>query len=402
MRASEIRELLKLTEQPDIISFAGGLPNPKCFPYNEIKEIIGDVIKKDGERALQYSTTEGVVKLREDLIEIMRKDGIKAELEDTLITTGSQQGLDLIGRIFIDPGDEIIVGAPTYLGGCNAYRFYLAKFEPIKLDDDGLSPELIEERIKKVNKKGRRVKFIYTIPTFQNPSGITMPETRRKKIIDIANEYDVIIVEDDPYSKLRYEGKHIKPIKAFDDIGRVVYLGTFSKLLAPGFRIGWAIGQKDIIRKMVLAKQGTDLCTPAFTQYIAHKFIEHGFFYKHIEKIKATYKKKRNIMLSSMEKYFPNCVKWTKSEGGLFTWAVCPEDIDTDELLVDAVKERVAYVSGKAFFVDGSGQNTMRLNFSHPADEKIEEGVKRLGKVIKEKTEKIKYCCTTPQEICVK
>lgn len=393
MRASEIRELLKLTQQPDIISFAGGLPSPDSFPYKEVQSIV-DGIMADRTRAaaaLQYSETEGVRVLREDLIGLMsRWWGMNPDIEEVLVTTASQQGLDLASRVFIDPHDEIIVGAPTYLGGSSAYNAFHAKMNPVPLDDNGYQPDLVEEKVRTINQKGRRVKFLYTIPTFHNPSSITMPEKRRKALLDLAHEYDFLILEDDPYSRLRYDGEDVKPIKAFDTEGRVVYFATFSKLLAPAFRLGFIIAHPEIAKKLVFAKQSTDLCTGAFVQHIAHDYIVQGHLDRHIPKVIAMYRRKRDIMVASMEKYFPPEVKFTRPLGGMFSWAVCPPQMDvTKQVFLDAVANKVAYVTGRAFYVDGSGTNTMRLNFSNPSDENIATGCKRLGEVLERAVERL-------------
>ncbi|HDM25193.1 MAG TPA: PLP-dependent aminotransferase family protein, partial [Thermoplasmatales archaeon] len=267
-RKSEIRELLKVTESPDIISFAGGLPNPATFPVKELQDISSYVLKNHGKEALQYGTTEGYKELRRVLAERAYKDGIDATEENVLITGGSQQALDIIGKIFLEPGDTAIVGLPSYLGGLNAFRSYECNMVGIPLDKDGIIVDILEEKIKELLKKEVIPKFIYVIPTFQNPAGVVLSEKRRKKLLDIAKEYDLLIIEDDPYSKLRYNGESVKPIKSFDDEGYVLYMSTFSKILSPGFRLAWVIGDEDIIKKMVIAKQAMDLCTNTFTQHL--------------------------------------------------------------------------------------------------------------------------------------
>jgi len=385
MRPSEIRELLKLTQNPDIISFAGGLPNPNSFPVAELQDICRIVLQKHGKLALQYGPTEGIRALRTSLANRANKEGIYATSENVLITSGSQQGLDVIGRVFLDPGDTIIVGLPTYLGAINAFRAYEINFEGVPLDKDGMQTDIVEEKVKSLLKKGVTPKFIYTVPTFQNPAGVVMPESRRKKLIEIANEYDLLIVEDDPYGKLRYEGDHIKPIKAFDDEGRVIYLSTFSKILAPGFRLAWIIASDELIRKLSVGKQALDLCTNTFSQFVANEFIESGYLDLHILRIIEMYKPKRDIMIEAIKKYFPPDTVCHKPKGGMFAWATIPGNIDTEEMFLDAIKEKVAYIHGKAFYVDGGGSNSMRLNFSYSSNSIIEEGIQRLGKVIERK-----------------
>jgi 2-aminoadipate transaminase len=385
MKASEIRELLKLTQQPDVISFAGGLPNPESFPVEEIHEICNDVFEQYGSRALQYGTAQGLTQLREVLAtRLYEKEKITATADNILITSGSQQGLDLLCKIFLDPEDKIIVSAPTYIGGTNAYTAFQAVMISVPLDNDGMNVDALETKLRKLCAENVNPKFLYVIPTFQNPTGVTMPLKRRKKLYELACEYDLLIVEDNPYGELRYEGKHVPPIKALDDEGRVMYFGTFSKILAPGFRLAWVVANEDIIDKLVLAKECTDVCSNILGEYIAYEFINRNMLDGHIEKIKRMYYEKRNIMLKALDTYFPPTVKWTRPKGGLFIWVTCPKSIDTAIMFQDAIREKVAYVVGHPFYPDGSGHNTMRLNFSHPSNDKIEEGVRRLGNVIKE------------------
>jgi len=390
MRASVIRELLKVTQDPEIISFAGGLPNPNAFPVDDLRNVMDYVMKHNGKIALQYGTTNGLTELREIIAERACKEGVETTAENIIITSGSQQALDTVGKIFLNPGDTAIVGLPTYLGGINAFRSYECNLTGIPLDKDGMRMDVLEETIKKLLKDNIIPKFIYTVPTFQNPAGVVLPESRRKKLIDIANEYDLVIVEDDPYRKLCYDISHIKPIKAFDDVGRVIFISTFSKILAPGFRLAWTIASDEITRKIAICKQTLDLCTNQFTQFIAAEFIRRGSLDLHIMRICELYKPKRNIMMNAIEKYFPDGYVCHKPKGGMFAWATLPEGIDTETMFLDAIKQKVAYVHGKAFHVDGGGERSMRLNFSYPADEQIEEGIKRLGTVAKEKLEKMK------------
>jgi 2-aminoadipate transaminase len=379
MKASEIRELLKLTQQPDIISFAGGLPSPASFPTDDIAEVTAHVMATDAESALQYGTTEGYDRLREYCAIRSREDGIDAAIDNVVIISGSQQGLDITSKILLNRGDTVIVEAPSYLGGLGAIKAYQPELKAVEMDDDGLIVDNLEETLKKMKNPP---KFLYTVPTFQNPAGVTMPEKRRKKLVALACEYDFVIMEDNPYGDLRYSGTPQKAIKAFDDEGRVITLQTFSKIFSPGMRLAWVVGDENFIRKFVIAKQSTDLCTNSFVQRILYEYCRRDKFDEHIKKIRAMYKKKRDIMLNSMEKYFPEACSWTKPDGGLFLWARVPEYINTKEMVGEAIKQQVAYVQGAAFYVDGSGTNTMRLSFSHPPDDKIEEGIKRLGRVI--------------------
>jgi len=387
MKRSAIRELLKLIENPNIISFAGGLPAPASFPVTELKEIITDVMNNEAHIALQYGSTEGDNLLRTMLVNRYRKQGVDVSLENVIITTASQQGLDLISKIFIDRGDYIIVGLPSYLGGLSAFNSYGANLIGIPMDEEGEDPNIMEDKLKELQAEGKKPKFIYLIPDFQNPAGVTMTEKRRKEIIALAHKYDVLILEDSPYRELRYEGTTQKTIYELDGTGQVVLLGTFSKIFCPGYRIGWVIGHPDILDKMVVAKQATDLCTPAFTQRIVARYMEKGLLDKKIEDIKVMYKEKQQNMLKLLSTHLPETFTWTHPEGGLFLMVKGPEHIDTTELLKAAItEEQVAYVAGGSFFCDGSGKNTMRLNFSYETIAKNEEGIARLGRFLKKHT----------------
>ena len=387
MRKSEIRELLKVTQDPEIISFAGGLPNPLSFPISDLKIIVQNVLNNHGKVALQYGATQGINELREIISERSHKEGmtVGASPENLMITSGSQQALDAVGKIFLNPGDVALVGLPSYLGGINAFRSYEANLVGVPLDKDGIQMDLLEEKIKELIKQDQPVKFIYTIPTFQNPAGTVLPESRRKKMIEIAHEYNLLIIEDDPYSKLRYDSAALKPIKAFDDEGRVIYMSTFSKILAPGLRLAWIIASEEVMRKLALCKQAQDLCSAPFSQYIAYEYMKNGSMDLHIMKICEMYKPKRNIMMDSMKLYFPDGYICNRPKGGMFAWVTLPEQIDTEAMFLDAFKEKVAYVHGKAFCVDGGGSSSMRLNFSYSTNEQLDEGMKRLGTVIERK-----------------
>ncbi len=384
MRASEIRELLKLTQKPDIISFAGGLPNPEAFPTDIIAELTAEVLEEFGHKALQYGTTEGLPALREAFARYYSEHDMPSTEDEILIVSGSQQGLDLLSKVFLDPGDTVVVGSPTYLGGLAAFRAFQASFATVPLDSGGMKIDVLEEKIKRLIAGGKKPKFVYVIPTFQNPTGTTMPEDRRKRIIELAEEYDLLIVEDNPYGRLRYVGKPLKPIKHYDHSGRVIYLGTLSKTLVPGFRIATVVASEDLIRKLTIAKQSTDLCSTTFTQFIAARYIERGYLDSHLEKIRALYGHKMKVMLDAMDEYMPEKVKWTRPEGGMFLWVTLPEGCDTVEMFKKAIEKKVAYVVGTAFYADGGGHRSMRLNFSYPTDEQIVEGVKRLAEVIRE------------------
>jgi len=389
MKRSEIRELLKLIQKPDIISFAGGLPNPKAFPVEETRKIINELLDEKGEKVLQYGSTEGIVPLRKELAKMMKGRGMDVDHENILITHGSQQGLDLLSKVMLDPDDTIIVGSPTYLGATGAFRAFEANMETVPVHDDGMDMDMLRKKLKNLKTRGKLPKFIYVVLTFQNPSGATMTAEKRKELLQIASEYDLLVVEDSPYSHLRYEGEEKPHLISIDDEDRVLRLETFSKILAPGFRIAWATGPKDLIEKMCIAKQATDLCTNPFGQYVAYKYIAGGIMDEHIENIKELYNKKRLTMLDAMEDYFPEEVEWNRPNGGMFIWAELPEHINTRELFDKAIDEKVAYVVGDAFFEDDGGYNTMRINFTHSSEEEIKRGIKSLGKVIKEELETI-------------
>ncbi|HCT31472.1 MAG TPA: aminotransferase [Bacteroidales bacterium] len=383
MKRSAIREILKLTQRPEIISFAGGLPSPESFPVEQLKEISVEVLENEGVQALQYGTTEGDNKLRQILVDRYNKQGINVNCNNLIITTSSHQGLDLIPKIFINPGDKVICGLPSYLGGISAFSTYGAELIGIKLDEQGMNADLLEKTLIELKAKGEKPKFIYIIPDFQNPAGITMPESRRLKIIELAHKFDVLIVEDSPYRELRFNGQAQKTLYELDGTGHVIMLGTMSKIFVPGFRLGWAVAHESIIDKLVTAKQSTDLCTSAYLQKITAKYFEKGYFEKNLQFIINSYRDKRDGMIAALHKYMPKGVKWTEPEGGLFLFVTLPEYMDSEELFKIAIEEHVAFVLGNVFHCDGSGRNTLRMNFSFMSKEMNEEGVKRLANAIK-------------------
>jgi 2-aminoadipate transaminase len=379
MKSSAIRELLKITQQPDVISFAGGLPAPELFPVREIEEACCYLLREDPKIALQYSTTEGHLPLREYLTESMGAYGIERSPDDILITTGSQQALDLIGKTFIDPGSKVLTGRPTYLGAIQAWRAYQGEFITVPLDDDGMRVEEIEGKLAAADD----IRFIYVLPNFHNPAGTTLPENRRLQLVEIAREHDLIIVEDDPYGALRYEGEAPSPISALAP-ERTLYLGTFSKTLTPGLRIGWVAAPREIRQRLVLAKQGADLHTSTFDQMIANDIAQRGIIEVHVEHLQGIYGARRNTMLEALSEFWPEGCCWTRPEGGLFLWARIPWDIDTNALLVEALKNKVAYVPGINFYPHGDGgHKAMRLNFSNAQPDMIIEGIRRLGTTLK-------------------
>lgn len=386
LKASAIRELLRLVNDPEIISLAGGMPDPTLFPKEIIADISKEVFLNNASKALQYGATEGIPTLRETLLKMTREEGVKeAELENIIVTTASQQGLGLLAEIFINPGDSVIVEAPSYVGGLQAFHAFQANFVTIPLDDEGIRVDILEEKLKELKENGINTKFIYVIPNFQNPAGVTMSIKRRKKLLEISHNFNIPVLEDDPYGDIRFEGEKIPSLLELDKIGNVIELRTFSKILAPGLRLGWIVGDKEVIKKVSLAKQAADLCSPSSTQYIVDKFVRDGHLENYLDLVRKNYKIKRDAMLGALENYFPAETSWTKPQGGMFVWAEVPEYIDTDQLFKEAIKEKVAYVIGSAFYPYGEDKRHMRLNFSLNTPEKIEEGIKRLGNLLKNK-----------------
>jgi len=392
MTSSAIRELLKLTEKPDIISFGGGMPAPEVFPIKEFEEACVRVLQTMGSQSLQYGSTEGVKTLRELIAQMSVRNHIDVTPENILITSGSQQALDLLGKILINPGDRILVESPTYLGALQAWAPYGAEYVTVPMDEHGMVTEAVEEALRS------GPKFIYVLPNFQNPTGVSLSLDRRKKLIELADRYGVPVVEDDPYGQLRYEGESLPSVVTLDGQlrangdscyrGNVIYLSTFSKILAPGIRLAWVVAPPEVITKLVQAKQGADLHTPTFNQLVAYEVAKTGFLDEHIKLIRKVYHERRDVMLGALDSYFPSGVEWTHPDGGLFLWVETPENVDTTELLKEAVKENVAFVPGVSFFPSGGGHNTMRLNFSNASPEKIRTGISRLGKVMQQVIQK--------------
>ena len=390
MKRSAIREILKLLQKPGMISFAGGLPSPDTFPVNDLEEITLEVLRRDGKSALQYGTTEGDSHLREMLAGRHRSQGLDIGPENIVITTGSQQALDLIARIFIDRNDYVLCGLPSYLGGINAFQVAGARLKGVPLDGQGMIPGELEKSISVLRDLGRKVKFIYIIPDFQNPAGITVPEKRRLEIIEIAEKYDILIVEDSPYREIRFEGRHQRMMFSLDTYGRVITLCTFSKIFAPGFRVGWIIGQPLVLDRIVMAKQTADLCTSSFVQKILALYIEKGLLDRNLPSTIAMYRERRDHMLDCFRRYMPDGVRWTEPHGGLFLFVTMPTGLDSGSILKKAIENNVAFVDGATFFCDDSGHNTMRINFSFSNNEEIETGVRRLSDVIKSEIDRLK------------
>lgn len=379
MKGSTIRELLKLTEQPNIISFAGGLPAPELFPIKEMEHACSRVLEDEGRAALQYSATDGYLPLRQKIAERSEKLGFKPDAKDILITAGSQQGLDFSAKIFINEGDVIICESPSYLGALSAFRAYQPKFVEIPMDENGM----IMEELEKALAAYPNTKFIYTIPDFQNPTGKSMPIERRKRLMELATEYDIPVVEDNPYGELRFEGNIMPSLKCFDPNNLVIMLGTFSKILAPGMRLGWVIASPEILQKYNVVKQGADLQCSTIAQRDVNKFMELYDIEEHIKKICKVYGARKNLMIDTIKKEFPESTTCTNPDGGLFAWATFPKEIDAAELLKKALEQKVAFVPGEPFYPNGGNANHCRLNYSCMSEDAIVEGITRLGKVLK-------------------
>jgi 2-aminoadipate transaminase len=376
VRPSTIREILKVTEQADIISFAGGLPAPELFPVAEVLAATESVLREGGAAALQYGPSEGFAPLRETFAAESRKRGITCSADDILITTGSQQPLDLAGKIFLDAGDCVLTESPTYMAALQAFQMFEVRFAASPTDDGGLIPEALPEIIER-----ERPRFLYTIPNFQNPTGVTLTAERRKTLYSIAARYGLMVVEDDPYGALRYAGENIPPIKALDAEGIVLYQSTISKTIAPGLRIGWVVASEEIRRKLTIAKQAADLHTSSLDQRVVHRYLADFDSPAHVERIRQSYGERFRIMDVTLRETMPPDFTWTHPEGGMFLWVTCPERVNTNELMREALARKVLFVPGRDFFPDASGQRFMRLNFSNASPEQIREGIRRLAAV---------------------
>lgn len=376
---SAIRQILSLMADPEIISFAGGNPSPESFPVEYLAGLASDILKNHGKTVLQYGGTIGMPSLIEAVVERLKRTGIQAKKEEVIITSGSSQGIDLAAKVFLNPGDRVLVESPTFLGALQTFLVYQADLKSVEADEKGLVPEDLENKIKIY-----KPKFLYTIPTFQNPTGITMALDRRKQVLEICEKHSVVILEDDPYRDLRYTGKPLPPIKSFDKTGNVIYLLSFSKIISPGIRVGAAVADEKIIQKFNICKQGADVHTANLTQAISEAYCKSGELEEHIARINAMYKKQMDTMLSLLDRLFPDGVKHTVPEGGLFIWVELPEGIDTLDVFKKAVERKVAFVPGTHFYCEGGHKNTLRLNFSMATIPQIEEGMARLAQVVRE------------------
>lgn len=384
LKSSDVRNALSLAEGKDIISFAGGLPDPRTFPHSEIKEIISSLEKSELSAAFQYGATSGMKELRKELARFVSSRGIHGITEkNVLVSTGSQEAIYILCSILLNPGDDIIVESPTYLAALSAMRLAEPIFHGVPLEDDGMDLVILEKELKGLKDNGRRAKFIYTIPVTQNPGGITMSQKKREKLLELARKYDTLIIEDDAYGFLPLEMETPKAIKSMDREGRVIYLSTFSKILAPGFRLGWAVADERIISKMALMQQNTTLHPSTFTQKVALEALKRRVIEKNLPTIKKTYKEKREVMLTSIKRWFPKDIRYTTPLGGMFVFVELDPSVDTRGLLEKAVERGVAFVPGSGFYHDGSGRNSMRLNFTQPSVRDIKKGIRILGELIK-------------------
>ncbi len=378
LKSSAIRDILKLTSREGMISFAGGLPAPELFPLKEVSEAAQRVLSKYGSSALQYTITEGLMSLREKIVQTLAPGSTRLTLNHLIITQGSQQGLELIGKLYLDKGSVVFTETPSYLGALQAFRLFQAEIAPIATDDQGILPSALRGALKK-----RRPAFLYLMPNFQNPTGVSLSLDRRREIVEIAKNNDLLLVEDDPYGDLFFEGEKQTSLFTLSEGKNVIYLSTFSKTIAPGLRVAFAAADEEIAGKLAMIKQGTDLQTNTLGQYIVNEYLESGLLPEHLRKLRTTYRSRRDLMLSAMNKHFPSTISWNCPGGGMFLWVTLPENWDAKDILLRCIERNVAFVPGQEFFPDGSGRNTMRMNFSNASPENIEAGIKRMGEVLK-------------------
>ncbi|MDP9399542.1 MAG: PLP-dependent aminotransferase family protein [Actinomycetota bacterium] len=385
MTSSAMRDLMAITERPEVISLAGGLPDTSTFPPDSYAAIMTRVAADSCARALQYGPTEGLAAVKACVREVMAAEGTRVDPDDILVTTGGQQVIDLVCKTLIDPGDVIVAEGPTYPGAVPAFSSYQADVVQIDLDGDGMRVDLLEEVLDRLEREGRRPKFIYTIPTFQNPAGVSMPLERRRRLVEIARERELLVLEDNPYGLLRYEGEPLPTLHALDGGEFVVYLGTFSKILSPGLRLGWTVAPRPVLQKMNIGKQATDLCSSSLTQHFVAAFFDApDRWQSYVDALRDVYRSRRDTMLAALTEALPAEARWTRPQGGLFLWATLPDYLDTTDLLARALRANVAFVPGRAAFLDGRGASSLRLNFSGVGEDDIREGVRRIGEVVHE------------------
>jgi 2-aminoadipate transaminase len=384
MRSSAMRDLMALTERPEVISLAGGNPDTASFPPETYASVMQTIANEACAQALQYGPTEGIRAAGRCITEVMASEGMTVDEDAVLVTTGGQQVIDLVCKTLIDPGDVIIAEAPTYPGAVPTFSSYQAEVVQIPMDADGMRVDEMEDTLDRLERQGRRPKFIYTIPNFQNPGGVTMSLPRRERLVRIAHERELLVLEDNPYGLLRYEGEPLKPLYALDGGEFVIYLGTFSKILSPGIRLGWAAAPRPVLQKLNLGKQAADLCSSSMTQHFVSAYFAAGDWRRYVHSLIEVYRSRRDAMLEALAEHFPREAQWTRPEGGMFIWATLPDYIDTTDLLARALRENVAFVPGRAAYLDGRGGSSMRLNFSGSDEERIREGVRRIGAVVAE------------------
>ena len=385
MKSSAMRDLMAITERPEVISLAGGLPDTSTFPPESLAALLSHVAAANAARALQYGPTEGLAAVARCIEQVMAAEGVRIDPQDVLVTTGGQQVIDLVCKTLIDPGDVIVAEAPTYPGAVPAFCAYEADVVQIPMDADGMRVDELEATLDRLEAEGRRPKFIYTIPNFQNPAGVTLSLPRRRRLVEVAHERELLVLEDNPYGLLRYEGEPLPTLLELDQGRFVIYLGTFSKILSPGIRVGWSVAPRPVLEKMNLGKQGADLCSSSLSQLFVATYFEERRWEDYLAELRDLYRGRRDTMLDALAEHFPPEATWTHPQGGLFIWATLPDYIDTTDLLARALDDRnVAFVPGRAAFVDGRGGSAMRLNFSGVSDDDIREGVRRIGEVIRE------------------
>ena len=385
MKSSAMRDLMALTERDDVISLAGGLPDTSTFPPDSYAALMRQVATESCARALQYAPTEGLEVVKRCILDVMGAEGMHGiDADEILVTTGGQQVIDLVCKTLIDPGDVIVAEAPTYPGAVPTFCAYQADVVQVEMDRDGMRVDQMEATLDRLEEEGRRPKFIYTVPTFQNPAGVTMSLPRRERLVRIAQERELLVLEDNPYGLLRYEGEPVPTLRALDGGEFVIYLGTFSKILSPGIRLGWAVAPRPVLAKMNIGKQAADLCSSSMTQHFVAAYFDSGHWQEYVRSLAEIYRRRRDTMLDALAEHLPPEAEWTHPSGGLFVWATLPDYIDTTDLLARALQEHVAFVPGRAAFLDGRGGSSMRLNFSGVAEDDIREGVRRVGKVVRE------------------
>jgi 2-aminoadipate transaminase len=384
MKSSAMRDLMAVTARPEVISLAGGLPDTSTFPPDTFAAVAQRIAAESCAKALQYGPTEGLPETRECIAAVMDAEAMRVDPEDMIVTTGGQQVIDLVTKTLIDPGDVVIAEGPTYPGAVPVFCAYQADVVQIEMDGAGMRIDLLEEALERLDREGRRPKFIYTVPTFQNPGGATMSLPRRQRLVEIAHERELLVLEDNPYGLLRYEGEPLPTLRALDGGVFVMYLGTFSKILSPGIRLGWVVAPGPVLEKINLGKQGADLCTSTLSQLMVQAYFERGRWREYVDSLTDLYRTRRDTMLDALAEYFPPQAEWTRPGGGLFVWATLPDFIDTTDLLARALRDNVAFVPGEAAFLDGRGRSSMRLNFSGSDSESIREGIRRIGEVVSE------------------